>query len=137
MKTVCMMVLVLLGGCASYTRVQMDLVEQSRKGIELLGHSHANQVRLIDEYHALQRKRIDEAFDADVLERKALTGDWVIEHRRAYAAALDVVFRQRAASTEADAVTRRNLQAVEQALRQLEWLQSIQLKWSFPKEVPQ
>lgn len=80
------------------------------------------------QFHQLQRERLDEAFDADVRDRAELSADWVIEHRKAYSAAMDVLNRQRSASDQADAVTRRNLDAMNEAMKRLLDLQSIQLK---------
>ncbi|MGH7214218.1 MAG: hypothetical protein ACREIT_05595, partial [Tepidisphaeraceae bacterium] len=89
------------------------------------------QVALTEQLAEMRRRRLDEAFDADVRERDlaGLTPEWVIAHRQAYAAALDALEKQRGASRESSQTTQRNLEAVEAALERLRWLQSIQLKW--------
>lgn len=120
--------LVGVAGCAPYVQVQMDLVEQARKGVELAGEAQASHRQVASQLRALQRDRVDEAFDADVRQRSRLDADWVIEHRRAYAAALDALAKQEQASADADRVARENLQATDAALKQLHWLQSLQLR---------
>jgi hypothetical protein len=115
-------------GCSPYVRVQLDLVEQARKGVQLASESQDAHVQVAQRLHAIQRDRVDDAFDADVRERTALDANWVIEHRRAYAATLDALAMQKLASAEADRVARDNLLATDQALQQLLWLQSLQLR---------
>ena len=122
----------LTSGCADYTAVQMQLTEQAQRGIALTSESIDNRAQLIEQLHTLQRKRIDEAFDADVRETHELSPEWIIEHRRAYAAGIDALAAQREASRRAAEVDQRNLAAASQALQQLYWLQSLQLRWSFP-----
>jgi hypothetical protein len=121
-------------GCAPYTQVQMRLVEQARKGVALCGESAAGREPMVQWLHELQRARLDEAFDADVAERPALTAEWVREHRKAYAVAIETLSLQKQRLNEAAAVERRNLKAIDAALARLEWLQSIQLKWNLWKE---
>jgi hypothetical protein len=116
-----------LPGCSQFSQVQLDLLQQSRKGIELTQKSLEEKSQFINAYHAVQRKRIDEAFDEDVRNRADLDADWVIEHRRAYAAALDAIASARAASIDADRVTKENLSAMDQALQRIIWLQTAQL----------
>jgi hypothetical protein len=110
--------------------VQLDLLGQSRKGIELTQKSLEERSQLINAYHALQRKRIDDAFDEDVRNRTDLDADWVIEHRRAYAAVLDAIASAHSASVDADRVTKDNLAAIDQALQRIIWLQTAQLNLS-------
>lgn len=138
MKYALSLMLFCSGGCAQFSQVQIDLLSQSRRGIEHARTSLDDRSRLISAYHTLQRKRLDDAFDADVLERAELSADWVIEHRRAYAAAVDAVASARAKSVQADLSARENLDAVDQALQRVIWLQSAQLRLSSipePKEI--
>jgi len=128
MKPYLLVLFALIGGCSPYVRLQMDLVEQARKGVQLASESQAAHVQVAQRLHAIQRDRVDDAFDADVRERTALDADWVIEHRRAYAAALEALAAQKSASAEADRVARDNLIATDHALQQLFWLQSLQLR---------
>jgi hypothetical protein len=116
------------GGCGAYTEAQMRLVEQARKGVALCGEAQRERGQVVAQFHQMQRQRLDEACDADVRERGDLSAEWVIEHRRAYAAALEVLGRQRQASEEAERTMQRNLDAVDEALRRVLLLQSIQLK---------
>src|SRR5687767_4642377 len=100
MKWRSLVLLVLMApGCSPYVRVQMNLVEQARKGVEAATDAQGSSRQLADLSHTLQRRRVDEAFDADVRDcsPKQLNPDWVIEHRRAYAAALDSLATQRSA----------------------------------------
>jgi len=112
-------------GCNTFTDAQLNLVEQARRGLELEKHSAAQRAEFVRNYYQLQRGRLDQAFDADVREAGTLTKDWVIEHRKAYAAAVDAIHRQQIASAEAGASAARNLAAVDAALDRLRALLSI------------
>ena len=127
----------LVAGCAPYVQVQSQLVEQSSRGVAALRQSLEQKSQVVARHHALQRDRLDDAFDADVRQRdpSKLTPDWVIEHRRAYAAAVDALAVARFASVQADEADRRNAQATLEALQRLRWLQSFQLRLvSFGRE---
>jgi hypothetical protein len=119
-------------GCQPYVAAQMDLVTQARRGVALTQKSFDERSRTVADALSLRRRLLDEAFDDDVRQRSpdALTPAWVIEHRKAYAAGLDALNTQAVASRDADAADRRNLAAVDDALKQLAWLASVQLKWS-------
>ena len=138
MSRVVSTLLIALGaGCAPYVEVQSQLVEQSSRGVAALERSLEQKSQIVARYHAAQRERLDDAFDEDVRRRDApqLSADWVIEHRRAYAAAVDALNAARHASVRADEIDRRNAQATRDALDRLRWLQSIQLRWvSFGRE---
>jgi hypothetical protein len=134
MKRWVILLVLLACGCAPYTQVQMRLVEEARKGVALCGESAAGREAMVQRLHELQRARLDEAFDADVAERPAMTTEWVREHRKAYAAAIETLAAQKQRLNEAAEVERRNLKAIDAALVRLEWLQSIQLKWNLWKE---
>jgi hypothetical protein len=116
----------LLCGCASYTQVQIDLVEQAQRGVELLAEHHQQQAQLIDDLHNLRRLRLDEAFDDDVRERAFLDSDWVVEHRRAYAATVDLFWQARVASLQARTIAHDNANATSNLLWQLRELLSRQ-----------
>ena len=117
-------------GCAPYTAVQIDLVEQARKGVANAADHQKLQRADVEALRELRRKRLDEAFDADVVANGALSSDWVIEHRRAYAAGIDLLHQKHAAALMRVDKSDENLAAVDAALRQLHALQSIQIKWS-------
>jgi hypothetical protein len=116
-------------GCAQYTEAQMRLVEQARKGLDAVKAASAERSVLVAQFQQLQRNQADQAFDADVREAPALSAEWVIEHRRAYAALLDALARQKAASNQAEASAGRNLEAIDAALQRVLLLESIQLRW--------
>src|SRR5690348_6155667 len=116
----------LLAGCTPYVDAQMQLTEQARKGIAIAQKALADKQRIVEQYHKLQRAQIDSAFDLDVRERSNLTPQWIVEHRKGYAAVLDALKAQEAASNQADASTARTLSATDDALKQLLILQSFQ-----------
>jgi hypothetical protein len=120
--------ILLLSGCAPYTQVQIQLVEQTRRGLKQVESSLESKSQIVREYHELQRKRLDDAFDADVRQHDPLDPDWVIEHRRAYAAAIDALHSATIASLEADESNHRTIEAMRAALDRLEYLQALQLR---------
>ena len=127
----------LVVGCAPYVEVQSQLVEQTSRGVAALQQSLEQKSQIVARHHTMQRERLDDAFDEDVLQRDAsqLTSDWVIEHRRAYAAAVDALSAARFASVQANETDRRNADATRDALDRLRWLQQVQLRWvSFGRE---
>ena len=136
MKSLCIIFLSMLTGCAQYTSIQMNLVEQARKGVAITQKSLAEKSQVIEEFEKQQRRRLDDAFDADVRENASLSVDWVIEHRRAYSAALDALAVQRQATRDAQIADERNLAAVDDALNRVLWLQSIELRFAnLPQEI--
>ncbi|HEV8292770.1 MAG TPA: hypothetical protein VGP94_12640 [Tepidisphaeraceae bacterium] len=112
-------------GCNTLTNAQLNLVEQARRGLDLEKHSAAQRADFVEKYYQLQRDRLDAAFDADVRETNLFSKDWVIEHRKAYSAALDAIHAQQSKSVEAEATAARNLAAVDAALDRLRTLLSI------------
>ncbi len=129
MRYLFVLILVLSTGCSQYSQVQIDLLQQSRHAVQLTRTSLEEKSKLANAYHALQRQRIDDAFDEDVQNRAELSANWVIEHRRAYAAALNAISSAHAASVSADQTTAENLDAMDEALQRVIWLQSIQSKF--------
>ena len=124
-------------GCAPHAQVQSQLVDQAWRGVAALEQSLEQKSQIVAQHHALRRQQLDAAFDADVAQRdpSKLGARWVIEHRRAYAAALDALSAARTASVQADEADRRNAQATLEALDRLRWLQSLQLRLvSFGRE---
>jgi hypothetical protein len=127
-------------GCAPLLDAQSALVTQARRGIELAASNRATCDPVHAELARVRRQRLDDAFDADVRERDrdgALTADWVIAHRAAYAAALSAYARQESDLAASDATARRNLQAVDGALERLQYLQSIQNRWQQLSRTPE
>src|SRR3954451_5139228 len=121
MRLMLLPLLLVTAGCESYVATEIDVVAQARRGVALTQKSFDEKSRLIRDAQSLRRTLIDEAFDDDVRARQRspepLTSDWIIEHRRAYAAALDGLAQQSAASRDAEAADRRNLAALDDALR--------------------
>ena len=97
MKRLLVLLLFTATGCASYQQEKLDLLQPARNGLVLCDQSRQELRALADELDALRRKQLDEAFDADVQARQPLSADWVIEHRRAYAAGLQAMYAARAA----------------------------------------
>ena len=110
-------------GCAEYAAVQADLIAQAERGVDLAGRSLSAKSDLIEAEHAARRARLDRAFDADVRERRDLSPEWVIESRRAYAAAVDALNDRRDVELANDAVDRKNIAAAKDALGTLRRLQ--------------
>lgn len=118
-------------GCGTFTRAEMDLVTQARRGIERVAQHDEQRDRAVAELARLRREQLDDAFDADLRDRAAeepIDADWVIEARRAYALAIDLHAKAQAANERAATVRRQNLAAVNAALDRLQWLQSVRLK---------
>ena len=118
-------------GCARWTQAQIALVDQARKGVLLVAQNDADRDRAIEQLAQLRRQRLDQAFDEDVRLRatqETLDADWVIEGRKAYAAAIDAYAKTQAAAERASAERRRNLASIDAALERLRWLQSVQIK---------
>jgi hypothetical protein len=82
-----------------------------------------------DELNSLRRKQLDEAFDEDVRAHNPLSADWVIEHRRAYAAGLLAMEAAHAATVTADETLSRNIKAIDAALQRAQWLISVQMQF--------
>jgi hypothetical protein len=120
-----------LAGCTTFTRAEIDLVTQARRGVELVAVHDDQRDRAVAELARLRREKLDEAFDADVHERAAqetLDPDWVIEARRAYAVGIDAYAKAQAANERAAMVRKQNLASINAALDRLNWMQSVRLK---------
>jgi hypothetical protein len=118
----------LLVGCAPYAQVQIDLLKQVDQGLVQTQQSLDQSSQSIGAYHALRRKQIDEAFDLDVRGRGSLDADWIIEHRKAYATAIDLLSAAKQRSERAAEVDRENLAALRDAIQRVIWLQHLQLQ---------
>lgn len=119
-------------GCAAYTRAEMDLVTQARRGIETVARHDAARDGAAAQLAKLRRQKLDEAFDADVRERatqEALDPDWVIEARRAYAVGIEAYARAQAVDDRAALARRQTLDATAAALDRLHWMQSVRGKF--------
>ena len=116
-------------GCSTYSQTQVDLLDQTRRGIAMARSDQATFSKLVDQLGALQRKQLDDAFDADVRDQTSPPADWIIEHRRAYAAAIDAMDQQRFSLQQSAVVADGNFDAIDQALQRLRWLNEIPLSW--------
>ena len=129
MKRLIVILSATMGGCSAYTEAQMHLVEQARKGLQIVKTAEIDRAAVVAQFQQLQQKRLDEAFDADVLQRGQVSADWVIEARKAYSAARSALETQRAASVEVESAARRNIDAVDTALSRLLMMQEVQLRF--------
>lgn len=121
-------------GCAEYARVKSELVDQSLRGVQLVRESAGQRRALLDELFAARRRGLDAAFDADA-RSAALSPGWVIDARKAYAAALDAAHAQEEAARRADSATAQNLDAIDLSVRQLQLLHGLEARLSF-SEIP-
>lgn len=131
MKMACTLI-PLLCGCAPYAQVQIDLLRHVEQGLAHARQSLDQKSQIIHSYHTLRRAQLDDAFDADVRARESFHAEWIIEHRKAYAAAIDAIHRARDGSERAAESDQRNLAAMRHAIERLIWLQSIQSKLLAP-----
>lgn len=114
--------LLLFTGCQVYVQPQVELIEHSRKGMTMISQSLDAQRKSIEEFQRHQRRAIDDAFDTDVRAQSSLDADWVIDHRTAYATAIDALNDSRHQQQLSNQQDQRTLAAVELALKKLEWL---------------
>jgi hypothetical protein len=131
MKSLLVVALLALSGCATFTRAEMELVTQARRGIELVAQHDEQRDAAVAELARVRREKLDNAFDEDLRDRAtqdALDPEWVIEARQAYAVAIDAYAKAQAAGERAAAVRKQNLAAVNAALERLQWMQSVRLK---------
>lgn len=130
MRMTLLLLCMYLSGCARYTEAQINLIDQARRGMELCRSAHKERSAVLEQYHRTQRQRLDEAFAADVRAARELSAEWVLEHQKAYAAAIEVLDKQRVASAEADAAANRNFDAVDEALRRVQAIMGVEMKLS-------
>ena len=131
MKRLLLVALLASSGCATFTRAEIDLVTQARRGVDLVARHDEQRDRAVAELARLRREKLDEAFDADVRDRatqEAIDPEWVIEARRAYAVAIDAYAKAQAANERSALVRKQNLAAINGALDRLQWMQSVRLK---------
>ncbi len=114
--------------CAPYTQREIDLSDQAKKGLALIRAAQADHHAVTNRLAELQRKRLEEAFDADVREARELSPEWVIDHGRALAGGLDALNIQKAASNNAASTAARNIDAIEAAIETLQKLQRTRLQ---------
>jgi hypothetical protein len=130
-----MVVILLCNGCSAWNEAQIGLTTQARRGVVNLVKRTDTRQQAALELAKLRRQRLDDAFDQDVRERQSFDADWIIQHRKAYAAGLDAYSRQQSAEEAALQSEKRDLAAIDAALERLLWLQSIQAKFDILGEV--
>jgi len=118
-----------VSGCTQYAQVQMNLAAEARKGVAMCEKSHDTYAKVIETLHSAQRARLDDGFDEDVRAQQALSADWILAHRRAYAAAIEALDAEQQQLRQANDTDLRNLKAIDRALAELYLLESIQAKW--------
>jgi len=124
------LLILLIPGCAPYLDAQSALVNQTRKGLDNLEHSLGEKSQIVRAFYDARRKQLDDAFDQDVRQRAELSSEWIIEHRRAYASALDAISSARESSKQNLDADRRTIAAMRAALDRLKWLQSMQFRFT-------
>lgn len=128
MRWCCVLIVLMSGGCAD-VGAQLRLAEQARKGVALVTAAQEGWKESIAKLEVLRRQRLDEGFDADVREQGALSAEWVIEHRKAYAIGLDAVTTEAAALRRTWEVNASNLKAIDAALARMQSLAEARAKW--------
>lgn len=128
MRLVILMPALLLPACTPAIEAELRVIEQSKKGVQLVRQSIDQRQEWIDQQHIKQRDALDAAFDADVEARAAaLTSDWVIEARKAYITAARALEASRLRAQQSADVDRANLDAIDECLIQLQALNRAQL----------
>ncbi|HEY0007729.1 MAG TPA: hypothetical protein VGB55_03310 [Tepidisphaeraceae bacterium] len=126
--------ILVLPGCAPTIDAELGLITQSRRGVALVKQSLDDRQASATIAQKSQRRRLEEAFDADVMAQQSLSADWIIAARQAYAATLDALNHQAATANRSVEVDRQNLDAVDAALQQLDTLNRAQLRLLPDKE---
>ncbi len=116
-------------GCTRQEQSQRALIGEMRKAIGDVKSWNDERQALVEASYAQRRKSLDDAFDADVKESAALEKDWVIEHRRAYVAAMEATWRAQQASVQAHQRTQENLAGVDDGLARLGMMSEMREGW--------
>src|SRR5512133_3068788 len=108
----------LLCGCSQQEQAQRALMERMDGGLMELSQWQGERQEVLEDFYRQRRGMLDDAFDADVKSPVALPlePEWVIEHRKAYVAALEAMWKQESASAQANAQADRNLEALRHGL---------------------
>lgn len=118
------------GGCAQSESAQQALLGLAAKAVGQVRQEETQRQQVMLGLFAGRRQRLDEGFDQDVLGRANLDGPWVIEHRKAYVAALEAMLQQQTATRQGQETTLRNLEAIDLALEKLTWFSAIRANWT-------
>lgn len=123
-----LLLLLALPGCTTFTATQLQLTQQARKGVAIWIAREQSRDEQTQQEFAHKRKQLAQAFDADTRAQPTLDPDWVIEARKAYAAALDLLNQAEIAALAANESARRDAQATDLALQRLIDLQTVQIE---------
>ncbi len=129
MKKFMLLVICAITGCAPMIEAEIGLIDQSRKGVAMVSDSVAARREMIRALLQKDRAALDAAFDEDVIEQSEIDSSWVIEARRAYAVALDALVRRDEAADRSIDADLDNLNAIDDALIELERLNQQQAQW--------
>ncbi len=110
-----------VGGCT--LAAQQKLTGQLLRAIEVMDQDRRLVQSQRDQLGGVRRRMLDEGFDQDVRTRENLSGPWVIEHRQAYAAALDALYDESRRLLRADALADSNAAQAKAAIGVLSQLQ--------------
>lgn len=122
------LLLLLLPGCTAFTTTQLHLTQQARKGVAIWMAREQSRDEQTQQEFAHKRRQLAQAVDADTRDQASLSADWVIEARKAYAAALDLLNQAEMAALAGNESARRDAQATDQALQRLIDLQTVQIE---------
>ena len=123
-----MTIFLFTGGCATWTNNKDGLVDQAQRAVELTRGSITDRSRQAHQAFDTRRKQLDDAFDADVTERRDLSADWIVIHRQFYGKAVDQLHAARLKQSELDRNDKDNLQALSRVLDELRAIHSVERK---------
>lgn len=106
-------------GCTAQEQAQQQLIGSMQAGLKDLGAAQEQRQQLVDELYGQRRRVLDEAFDQDVRNVATLERDWVVEHRRAYMLACEMVWKQQQISARAAEQMQQNLRTIGEGLAAL------------------
>ena len=111
-----------LSGCQLVSGTERELIGYSQQGVAMLRQGITEKSAVIDQFHQLRRKQLDDAFDADVRDRQSLDAKWVIDARKAYAIGLDALREDQTQSLRATSSQLHTADSIKTALEKLQML---------------
>lgn len=125
----------LCSGCSAYTAAKIELVNQVRRGVAITRQATTARQQLIERFNQAQLDRLDDAFDNDLRKQAVLNTNWVIEHRKAYALARDVLNDQKHQQRLDQAKIESNLDLIDRALGQLQLMHEVESRFALPEVI--
>lgn len=119
----------LVGGCTHRLEVEQQLLQASRNGIERVRESMETQQQLIDYWMQRDRQELSDAFEQDLQDQPYPDVSWVHEAHQAYRIALEAKIRRDESIRQCFRIDMDNLNAIQQALSQIEQLNQHQFQW--------